>query len=255
MRYALAVMFVLSTLAVAQKAAPTSDLAFVNSTLFPATTILYSQDAEGGMHMRCTATAIEKNATGYVFVTAAHCSCADDADKKTVSPDKDAVFYITEDDKDAKIFYKADLQGCGYRTRGDDFALFQVDTKIVFPIVPLGHDPNTLDQIINVASPLGLGKQVFLGSVSSAKLERPVKAEDINWNGAILLQMFGVNGGSSGSSFVCHDQLAICGFVVGGIGDTTMVGMPVSRLITLRSELKAGTYKFWKPEVDAGDKK
>lgn len=248
------VVFFLSTLAVAQTNR-VSDADFLKNVLFPATTILYSQDIEGGMKMRCTATAIEKNATGYVFVTAAHCSCEDNSEKRTVSAEKDSFFYITEDANETKIFHRAVLQGCGYRTRGDDFALFQVDTKLSFPIVALGHDPKTLDEIINVASPQGLGKQVFLGSVSAAKLERPAVDKDINWSGAILLQMFGVNGGSSGSSFVCRDQQAICGFVVGGIGDTTMVGMPVSRLIELRKELAAGTYKYWKPEVDAGDKK
>src|SRR6185437_16409846 len=38
-----------------------------------ATALLYSQAENGGMAMRCTATAFAKSSTGYDFVTAAHC--------------------------------------------------------------------------------------------------------------------------------------------------------------------------------------
>lgn len=227
-----------------------ADIAYIHDILYPATTLLYAQDESGGMKMRCTATAIEKNATGYVFVTAAHCACEDNEEQKTVSPEK-VDFYITEDGVTDKEFLKASLTGCGYRHGGDDFALFQMNTTKVFPVVALGRDPQMIEQVVNVASPLGLGRQVFFGSVSSPILNRPVINDDINWEGAVLLQMFGVNGGSSGSSVVCLDQKAICAFVVGAIGQTTMTAMPVSRLIKLRSQLAAGTYKHWQADPDA----
>src|ERR1019366_6281809 len=94
-------------------------------------------------------------------------------------------------------------------------------------------------------------KQVFLGSISSSVLDRPVVDGDINWTGVVLLQMFGVNGGSSGSSVVCLDQKAICAFVVGAVGGTSMTAMPVSRLKKLQAGIADGTYKYWVKDPDS----
>lgn len=236
-----------SACAFAQSAA---DIAYVNSTFYPATVLLYSQDEAGGMKMRCTATAIEKHADGYTFVTAAHCGAVDDTDNKSVSPEK-TYFYITPDQAGDKTFIKADPIGAGYRHRGDDFMLFEVKTDKEFPIVSLGKDPQALEAIVNIASPLGLGKQVFLGTVSSPILDRPIVEDDINWTRAVTLQLFGTDGGSSGSAVVCIDQKAICAFVVGSMDKTTMVAMPVSRLSAVINGLKDGTYKYWEKDPDA----
>jgi hypothetical protein len=227
---------------------------FVNHTLYPATALLYSQDESGGMKMRCTATSIEKTEKGYVFVTAAHCGCQDNTERKQTSPEK-TFFYITADEPQSKTFIKAEVTGCGYRHRGDDFMLLEVESKEVFPVVALGDDPVVLEPVINVASPLGLGKQVFSGSVSGASLNRPVVEDDINWTGAVLLQMFGVDGGSSGSSVVCLDQQAICAFVVGSVDKSTITAMPVSRLKTLRKALADKTYHYWVKDSDAAETK
>jgi len=244
-------LLLLSAAALGQASAPPkASTDFVADILYPATALLYSEEADGGMKMRCTATSIQKTATGYVFVTAAHCGCKDNEDKKTVSPEK-AFFYLTADQKGQKKFDKAEVVGCGYRHRGDDFMLLQLVSDETWPTVPLGDDPVVLDQIVNVDSPLGLGKQVFSGAVSSSAVDRPVIDGDINWTGAVLLQMFGVNGGSSGSSVVCLRQKAICAFVVGSIQDTTMTAMPVSRLKKLRAGLADGTYKYWVKDPDA----
>lgn len=232
------------------KAQNAQDIEYVNKTFFPATALLYSQDESGGMHMRCTATAIEKTDATYTFVTAAHCGAIDDEDHKTVSPEK-TFFYITEDTAQDKTFLVAEPIGAGYRHRGDDFMLFQVKTDKVFPVVALGHDPIALESVVNVASPLGLGKQVFLGTVSKASIDRPLVFEDINWTHAVTLQLFGTDGGSSGSAVVCLDQKAICAFVVGSIDKTTMVAMPVSRLQAVIAGLKDGTYKYWLKDSDA----
>ena len=95
-----------------------------------------------------------------------------------------------------------------------------------------------------------MGKQVFLGSISSPSVDRPIADDDIQWTNAVLIQEFGVAGGSSGSAVVCVDQQAICAFVVGSVGGTTMVAMPVSRLIYFRSQLSAGKYKWYQPDPD-----
>jgi Trypsin-like peptidase domain len=241
------------TLLVSGSATAQVDAKYVNEQLVPATVLLYSQNDEGSMEMHCTATAIEHNATGYVFVTASHCGCDDNAEHKTVSPQKKD-FYVTPDDKTEKLFLKAKVTGCGYKHRGDDFMLLQVDTLRSFSVVPLGEDPKVLDEVINVASPLGLGKQVFSGSVASASLDRPVIDGDINWGGVVTLQMFGVNGGSSGSSVICKAQRAICAFVVGTIDNTTITAMPVSRLKNLQAGLADGTYKFYVADPDSNGK-
>lgn len=229
-----------------------SEADFVNKTFYPAVVLLYSQDFSGGMAMRCTATAIEKNATGYVFVTAAHCASADNALAQSVVPEDRTFFYITPDEPTAKTFLPAKLIECGYQHAGDDFCLFQVDTKEAFPIVPIGVDPTVLGEgVINVASPIGLGKQLLHGNVSSLKLNRDVRANDINWTGVVMLQLPGTDGGSSGSAIVCENQQAICAFLVGTIGQTQTIAMPVSRLTQMRADYAAKKYKY-APKANVG---
>jgi Trypsin-like peptidase domain len=228
-----------------------SNAEYIKDTLYPAVGLLYSQDSEGGMKMRCTVTAIDQKDGVTTFLTAAHCGCTDTEEKKQTSPEKGVVFYITGDDPDDKDFEKATVTGCGYRTKGDDFMFLTVKSKKPFPTVKLGHDPELLDQVVNVASPLGLGKQAFLGSVASPKLERPLVEGDINWTGIVTLQMFGVNGGSSGSAVICLNQQAVCGTVVGSIGGSTMTAMPVSRLKTVYDGIQNHTYKYWVSDPDA----
>jgi S1-C subfamily serine protease len=236
--------------AISGKAQNKQDIEYVNKIFYPATALLYSEDAAGGMKMHCTATAIEKTKTGYVFVTAAHCGAVDDETHKTVSPEK-TFFYLTADESADKEFMKAEPVGAGYRHRGDDFMLFEVKTDKEFPVVTLGNDPTVLEPVVNVASPLGLGKQVFVGTVSKASLDRPIVEDDINWTNAVTLQLFGTDGGSSGSAVVCLDQKAICSFVVGSVDKTTMIAMPVSRLKAVIAGLKDGSYKYWQKDPDA----
>jgi hypothetical protein len=228
-----------------------SNADYIKNTLYPAVGLLYSQDSEGSMKMRCTATAVDSKDGVTTFITAAHCGCTDIEEKKQTSPQKGVVFYITGDDPDDKDFEKAEVTGCGYRTKGDDFMFLSVKSKKPFPTVALGHDPELLDEVVNVASPLGLGKQAFVGSVASPKLERPLVEGDINWTGIVTLQMFGVNGGSSGSAVICLNQQAVCATVVGSIAGTTMTAMPVSRLIAVRDGIADHTYKYWVSDPDA----
>jgi hypothetical protein len=225
---------------------------YVNQTLYLATALLYSQNSEGGMEMRCTATAIDESDKSYTFVTASHCGCQEDTTKNIVTPEK-TFFFISPDIAGNKIYLRAQPVGCGFRHRGDDFFLLSTDKTVKFPLIPLGHDPEMLNEIVNVGGPLGLGKQVFLGSISQPSVDRPIIDGDINWTNAVLLQEFGVNGGSSGSSVICLKQHAICAFVVGSVAETTMIAMPVSRLIKFREELAAGKYKWYvaSPDVPA----
>lgn len=217
--------------------------------VYRATGLLYAQDERGAMNMRCTVTAIEKEPGGYVFVTAAHCVGDDDEEKERVKPEK-VFFFITTDGAGSKEFMKAELIGAGYQHESDDFALLRVHTDAVLPLVAIGDDvtDHIGQPILNVASPAGLGKQTFKGIVSSPRLDRPVVSGDINWTGAMMVQMAGVTGGSSGSAIICMNQRAICGFLVGTIQGSETIAIPVSKFKAFRKAITEGTYEYFKPK-------
>jgi hypothetical protein len=207
------------------RAQSVTDDQFIEATLYPATVLLFSQNSDGGMRMRCTATAYAHQGDTYHFATAAHC-IVDDEGK--ILPD---AFFVSEDEPGHKDYLPAEVHICGDRDKGNDFCDLTVKTKdSVFPIVGLGKDPTSIagEPVINIASPLGLGKQTFIGRVSKPKVDRVLVSDDINWTGAILLQLPGTAGGSSGSAIICERQHAICGFLV-GIQGAEMFAIPVSR--------------------------
>lgn len=228
-----------------------SDSEFVDKVLYPATVLLYSQDDTGNMNMVCTATAVKKTGDVYLFATASHCVAEDDTDSHRAVAEK-KFFYVSSDDVDQKTFLQAKIVSCGYQSRGDDFCLLSVKTDQSFPIVPVGVDAVSRggEEVVNIAGPQGLGKQVFYGRITSPKLDRPVVVSDINWTGAVLLSLPGTNGGSSGSSIVCLSQHAICGFLVGTIDKTTMVAVPISRFKKFWAEVDAKTYKYYDADPD-----
>jgi hypothetical protein len=244
-------LFMLAAHAQVISEAAVTEEVFIADTAFPATTLLYSENENGTLEMRCTATAFEKTGTGYRFVTAAHCAADDDEDKEVARP-KHTYFFITADTVGVKAFIPAKVVGAGYRHDGVDCSVLEVTTTAKFPLVPIGHDVNesTGAAVVNIASPLGLGRQVLRGSVSSPHLDRPVEVDDINWTGAMLLQLPGTAGGSSGSAVICLDQRAICGFVVGQIGGTAQVAIPVSRFSKFYSQLKDGKYTHFKAAAE-----
>lgn len=228
------------------------DQAFVDMAKH-AVGLLYSQDESGGMNMRCTATAFEKIPQGYLFVTAAHCIGADDTDKeRSASPFKISFFITFDEAKVEKRFFPATPVWVGYQSRGEDLAVFSVETKEDWPTLTIGDEKLIVDgaQYWNIASPLGLGRQVFEGVVSSVYLDRPLVQGDINWQGTLVLQQAGVNGGSSGSALIHKEQRAIIGFLVGTVGGSTIIAIPVSRFTAVNIAVKAGKYKWWLDQQD-----
>lgn len=213
-----------------------------------ATAILYSQDMQGGMRMHCTTTAFQKTPTGYLFVSAAHCLGDDDKQHEKVAPTKDKSFYITFDEKGEKRFRPATPIEVGYQSRGDDFAVLSVTTTETFPIIPLGDESkeDEGDDLINPASPVGLGVQIFKGSLTKRVLDRPVvhEASGINWTGAMLVQIEGVNGGSSGSALISENQKGIIGFLVGTIAGSNTIAIPVSKFVKFRKAISEDKYKW-----------
>src|SRR5208337_1734397 len=204
---------------------------------------LYIQTESGGMDMKCTATAYEKlaDSSGYRFVSASHC-----VEGKTDKEQKAQKYYITLDESGEKTFYRAILIETGDKTIGDDFSIFEVKATKVFAISPLGNSSivKVGDKVINISSPLGLGKQYFEGYVSNLHLDRPpLNAGEVKWTDVMLIEIGG-GPGSSGSAIISEEQHAIVGFVVGTTGaNVGLVILPADKFIAFEKAVKAGTYR------------
>lgn len=176
--------------------------------------LLYKQTEDGGMKMACTTTAyrkLEKEA-GYRFVSASHC-----VDGDTNVEQKSGKYFITFDTLGEKTFIPAKLVMAGDRKTGDDFSIFEVKTTQAIETVSLGDNSKLVvgDAVVNVASPLGLGKMYFQGYVSSLLIDRPpLDAGEVQWKEAMLV-FIGGGPGSSGSAIISEDQRSIVGFLVG----------------------------------------
>lgn len=226
------------------------DRAFVEKSK-SAVGLLFSQEDDGGMRMLCTSTAFDKAPKGYLFVTAAHCVGGDNTEKERSANPYKTAFYISFDEVGAaKRFYSAKPVFVGYQSRGEDFAVFSVETDEKWNTVPIGDEKNLKDgaAYYNIASPLGLGKQVFEGIISSVYLDRPLVQGDINWKGTLVLQQAGVNGGSSGSALISKESHEIVGFLVGTVGGSTIIAIPVSRFTAVKKAVEEGKYKWWQEQ-------
>jgi hypothetical protein len=215
-----------------------------------ATAILYAQDAQGGLSMRCTATAFARDGEVYQFVSAAHCAGSDDTTKEKVA--KAPTLYITFDERAEKVFWRAEVVATGYQHRGDDFLILSVTSSKDWPTIPIGDERQEAEgnAVLNIASPLGLGKQVFHGSISKLTLDRPVIEGDINWKGSVLLQMPGTDGGSSGSAVLSESQEAIVAFLVGTIGGSAITAIPASKFEEFRTRVADGKYRWMTKDED-----
>ena len=195
-------------------------------------------------------TAFEKTKDGYLFATAAHCVGEDQTEGKERSAKwQNTAFFMTFDEPQNKTFYPAEVRGVGFQHRGDDFAIFEVKTDQKWTTIGLGDEKKEEDgnPVINVASPLGLGKQVYRGVISSLDLDRPLIQGDINWRHSISLQI-AADGGSSGSAIISAEQDKIIAFLVGTVGGAVVIAIPVSKFITFRNAVDAGTYKYFDKE-------
>lgn len=208
--------------------------------------LLYSQTEDGGMKMHCTATAY-RVVTDLIgskktrFVSASHCVSGENSVEQ-----KQTKFFITADAEGEKTFIPATLVEAGDRKVGDDFAIFEVQGA-QFDSIPLGDSDKIRmgDSVLDVASPLGLGKQYFEGYVSSIHLDRPpLDAGDVQWTNVMLVEIGG-GPGSSGSSIISLDQHAIVGFLVGAFsgGNIGAVCIPVDKFKAFEAAVDKGIYK------------
>lgn len=211
--------------------------------------LLYSQDASGGMTMHCTMTAYEKSKDGYLFATASHCIGNDVVEKEKSAKWSDKSFFMTFDLADSKVFYPANVKAVGYQHRGDDFAVFEVKTNETWTVIPIGDEKQEADgnAVLNVASPLGVGKQVYRGVISSLDIDRPIVQGDINWRHTIGLQI-AADGGSSGSAVISEKQGKIIAFLVGTAGGAIVIAIPASRFLAFKKAVDEGKYKYFDAE-------
>lgn len=231
--------------------APDGQIA-LTQRVFDATALLYSQTLTGSYRFVCTATAFEKDGDTYRFISAAHCVGKDDTVKEKVEL-YPYDWFITFDDPKHKHFIPMKLVAVGYQSKGHDFAVLEgTIKKRKVPIVPLAENPAQMgENVINIAVPLGFGKQLFRGHVSLPRLRRPFIARGINWKNSILLQM-SIDGGSSGSAIVSTRQEAIIGFLVGGpgFGSIIVIAIPTKKFVKFWKSSKEGTYKWYEPNED-----
>lgn len=198
--------------------------------------ILYAQDANGGMSMRCTATAILRDGADTIYLTAAHCVSTDDADTRKQKVTEEPLF-LSADDRDAKAYVRATIREVGVEKRGYDYAFLA--SPLALPVIPLGDERTEADhvRILNVAAPSGIGKVYSFGHVALRFIDRPLITEEshINWAGAMLVHVDNVAGGSSGSAIVSQDTGHVIGILVGTHGNLT-IAIPASRLATTDKE-------------------
>jgi Trypsin-like peptidase domain len=239
----LATLVLLTLLFVAPTNAADTRLQFVGR-VYNAVVILYKQQEDGGMKMVCTATAYKKldKDAGYRFVSASHC-----VDGETDEEQKISKYFITNDNQGSKTFVPVKLIEAGDRYIGDDFSIFEAKANPGTEVLPLGDSDKVVsgENVINVASPMGLGKQFFQGYVSNALLDRPpLDAGDTQWT-SVMLVAIGGGPGSSGSAIVSEEQHAIIGFLVGssGRGNIGFIVIPVNKFKTFEASVDSGKYK------------
>jgi len=232
---------------------PAPDTNVLEDKFYQSTALLFVQTMQGGMNFLCTVTAFEKKGKMTHFVSAAHCAAEDNTGHGRVNVSK-ANFFITFDDPTKKNFFATKIIGAGYQHRGDDFLVMEAEPDREVAIIPLANnDPSRGEIISNVASPGGLGKQLFRGHITMDKLKRSLISGDINWKDTTLIQTM-VGPGSSGSSVISLRQGGIVAFIVGMMEDSpSVVSIPVSKFKTFWTEVQAGKYKWYDPKKLDGD--
>jgi hypothetical protein len=231
-----------STQIPASPPAPVSFDSFLRASYYPAVYALYTQNSDGGYRMVCSSTAFEskpsKKGHNVRWLSASHCidSVPPIARLMGVTDIEDSYFVGIDDNQDEKTYIRVKLVGKGVLSAGEDFSVFEADTKIDVATVSLGVDPaDAVDEpLVNIADPMGLGTQIFRGRVTRMHFDRHDGPSGTDWYDDVLVSIPGVNGGSSGSSVICEKQRAICGIVVGHFGSeqataTTQIMVPISR--------------------------
>ncbi len=105
--------------------------------------------------------------------------------------------------------------------------------------------------MLNIASPFGLGKQLFVGYVSLAHVDRPkMDLNEVQWTDVMMVNIGG-GPGSSGSAIVSEDQKAIVAFLVGSFnsGNVGAICIPVNKFKAFENAVVDKTYKKQPPKM------
>jgi hypothetical protein len=152
----------------------------------------------------CTAEAYAKIPGGYRLLSAGHCVQTEPAD---------LVFSVAEQiggTRQPVVMVKASLED------KFDFAIFDLKTDKVYPVIPLGDDLNLQvgDKVFNTNFTWGLGEQSGSGRISSQTLIASDHCGQM-CIGGFLVQLTGAGAGASGSAVVSARTHKIIGIVTG----------------------------------------
>lgn len=196
-------------------------------------TVQFYANIGGSTRFICTATAIQKTQTGYIFLTARHCVAIMSASD----------FYVVVDPKSDTPFIRATVLLAG--GPDTDAAIVSINTPLDIPTIPVGDERLTGlgARVEYFGFPLNLGKLYFEGYVSANKIGPPAYPEP-QWNGDLGLTIQ-VGPGSSGSALVDPNQEAIVGVVTGLTvkapgGIILTMATPASKVRTLVTDYKTG---------------
>jgi len=183
----------------------------------PSVAALYAQTADGSLRFLCSTTAVEKQETRVLLLTAFHCV------------DKDVAYMVSFDGKQfysARVWslprWEVDERGKkSYGTPHVDMAFFSIEVPLDVKVIPMADDSQIKagHPIVMVGYPLGVTKVSYNGIISG-RLERP----GAGLNGYMTMQIFG-SPGSSGSSVIDQETGKIIGVLVSAKQDS--VGLPV----------------------------
>lgn len=206
---------------------PAARPAGLPANMVKATQGLYVDEGNGPRFV-CTITMIQKTQTGYLGLTARHCTGG-----------RAGSLYYTQFDADSNTpFHKAVHVASG----SHDVALFEVTTDVVVPVIPVGVDDfNQIgDEVYNVGMPSNIGHLFFKGSIVQ------LRGEHTENDDHMLFQMPAA-GGSSGSAIVDPQQGAIIAVLTniyvpqnGGVVVTS--GVPAKYIREMLNEYNSGTH-------------
>lgn len=189
-------------------------------TAMDATFALYGRldDPKTGeriQHFLCTAFAIQKDATGYVIMSAGHC---------VVDSPAEVTFGVAED-MDAEVqpvtVMSARLE------KGEDYFLVHLATSKQYPVLELGDESSESlgDVEINPNFSYGLGKQLGHPQIAQSQITHPMDCPKCV--GQILLHAFGGPGGS-GSPVISSSTHKVIGILVSILESDGMGTEPIS---------------------------
>ena len=195
--------------------------------MYNATGILYAiNPMDNEYHRVCTIWNYEKSSDGYIAISASHCATIGD-----MYPQSGLTFGVSyaepTNPPDVSTIVPAKLLEFGDMTKADDIAVWDIQTKDVRPILPLGDSKNIKmgEELLNVSIPFdGIAKGCYRGTVTNPK----VQYNDPEIKGMVFVDMFGTGPGSSGSAVVSERTHKVVGILTMGENSVGELLVPVS---------------------------